>query len=444
MIYIFSSYNEEYLLFLTVATLLFFVFEVNYVLLIYKDTIKKLFESSVALYAVTICAVLKKISLSMRYSIVNLNNADVIFMVSSIVIIILSIICIKKLNEKIVLSAVMPIILMLVFINNVMFLFMLTFSVFFYILRAVNLTLSEKKKRENKLDVGCFRPLLYSMKIGVMFYNNRGEILICNPKIIYLTRKINGRFYNDARKNRDVWLKNKIREVDGKIYKAVTNDRKNYHELVLYDITEEMSLNGQIKENNEKIAEENESVLKALRDAEKIGKITFERKVFHKIHDYMGSKLCVIERMIKENPNRDINELISVISELKIPVHNAELSAKKEIEELNEELLKIDMNINFSGYFNKNAQTSADVIAIIRESVINAVRHSESDTIYIYSDEKTLVIENSIDTKTEITEGNGMRIIKKKAESMGAKCAFEISDKFIVKISYGEAWNVVK
>ena len=34
MIYIFSSYNEEYLLFLTVVALLFFIFEVNYVLLI--------------------------------------------------------------------------------------------------------------------------------------------------------------------------------------------------------------------------------------------------------------------------------------------------------------------------------------------------------------------------------------------------------------------------
>jgi len=288
---------------------------------------------------------------------------------------------------------------------------------------------------------------------GVCFYEDDGRVYLVNDAMDKLTQSLVGQhLYNGARlwqivKSRSMPLSKENRaivEIGSKTYgfsrhENEVNAQKLY-ELIAVDITEEAEQNRQLERKNAALEQLNRVLDEYNAN---LADIVREREIVQsktKIHDDMNVLLISTMNSI-ENYSRAASEQIvkmwnSNIIELQ---KDTEPYRKNPLETLETLAESLGVTLEFTGVFPKENETARLLITAVSECMINAIRHAGAKTIFVTSNEKSVVITNDGKApENEIAEGGGLTNLRRRAEKQGAQMFIESTPAFRLTIYYAK------
>ena len=298
-------------------------------------------------------------------------------------------------------------------------------SMFDFIIKKVNLY-SLKVSLDN-LDGG----LIITDKRQVPAYINKSFLNYLSKKGISQHQKKNQlmqQLTKGAEKVADSsWL---IREGDD-YYLLKEKDDASSGELLLLNVSSEMALEHELRQVNEDLTKEQNTLIEALDELKKIERIKERERVRGIVHDSFAEEVSFIHQIIinpKTNDLRPLKELVK-----KDPFK--EEAEVKDIKELIEEYQLLNVNIILKGSFGKFPHQKV-ALAVIKEGIDNAIRHGNavnvSITILQGEGYYSIEIKNDGKIPTEFAMHNGLTNLKASLEGIKGSLSIEKHPAFIL------------
>ncbi len=272
---------------------------------------------------------------------------------------------------------------------------------------------------------------------GILFLNKNGNIVLINntmQKILNELNIKNNYFVNLIQKSfykiEDVYL---IKSLN-KVYEF---KRKNKQELILTDVTDIYNLQEKEKKQNKIITENNEKILDAIKNIEKIEKEKSLLQIKNEYHDLFGYKLALFTKYLEQEQTdiEDINFLLDSVYEDK----SLKLSSSKKLDNLVKMYHIIGIEIIINGNLPQKESIAAIFFEIIREAITNAVIHADSKNINITITSSLEKIEMTItndgkEPPQTIHENEGIKGMKRKLATINGTLIINTFPNYTLKV----------
>lgn len=213
-------------------------------------------------------------------------------------------------------------------------------------------------------------------------------------------------------------------------------------EVTASDINEEYVLSKKIEEQNILINKNNEELAWTIDNLEMIEKEEQTLKIKNKFHDLLGQNLSVLQAYLNQDENNIEDE--AGFSEIKFMIKRmfTELSDGDDAKENLNNLIRVNKNIGIDvivdGKLPEDSEKSRVLFEVIREAVTNAVRHAQSDKVYVCIDNKAdgitmTITNNGLKSKPLISESEGIRGMRRKIQSLNGSFSVTTEPEFIIK-----------
>lgn len=311
------------------------------------------------------------------------------------------------------------------------------FSVIIIIVFLVFLYFNKKRN----MEAFVIKNVIDYSKIGIMVLNKKGKIVLEN-EIMF-----NFRYNNNIDENYIENIKNICNERAGKDYILIKDNEvylfefsNNNSYILRYDITEEYMLHREIEEKN-KILEENiEKTLWTIENMEEIEREKSLQKIKSKYHDIIGQNLSILHQYLINNKNskEDIEDIKFMINKMFVDIEDTE-DPFFNLENLIKVHKNLGIDILIRGALPDDEEKGTAFFEIIREAVTNAIKHANSNKIYIDitndSNNTVMIIKNNGRKPKEIIiEHDGIRGMKRRVEKIHGKIFINTQDTFEIKV----------
>lgn len=241
---------------------------------------------------------------------------------------------------------------------------------------------------------------------------------------------------NIAKKSEEQLNGNFVVKVDDKYFMFSIN--KN--EIIAFDVTEEYNLQNELNEQNKKIERNNKELIEGIENIEELEREKNLLKLKNKYHDVLGQNLSVLQQYLnKQNISQEsFEEIKFMIKKMFVDIEDTDDP------NLNlENLIKIHKNngtnINVIGKLPQDKDVAKVFFEVIREATTNAIKHAGSTNIFVeikeVLEETSMVIKNDGKKPNEfITENDGIRGMRKKANKINASFYIETVPEFSVNL----------
>lgn len=261
-----------------------------------------------------------------------------------------------------------------------------------------------------------------TMPMGLCFYYDYGMPVLVNDLMNELCIKItgkplqNGQFFAEN-------VSGKVVKIGEEFYKF-TNEKieikkKNVSQLTAINVTELYKYSEDLEEENSRLRDMNDR----LREYEKnVEELTRNEEILNakiRIHDNLGGILLETKLAVK-NGRQDYTELIEKWKNTVNFLQNTDDADNKT--DYNSELKKTAEALGVSLIINGDINGNRLYISAVKESVVNAVKHSDAKQITVFEEQdKLAVITDGRLQKDGIKESGGLLNLRKMAELNGYK-----------------------
>lgn len=272
---------------------------------------------------------------------------------------------------------------------------------------------------------------------GIMFLDENKNIILINNIMSDILKKL-----NIKKDYIDDLIKKCIENIDNG-YLLKCNDKAyllkilNDKEISLIDITELYKLQEQEKLQNKEIKDNNQKILDAINNMEKIEKTKNLLKIKNEYHDIMGHRLALFTKYLEQNP-KDVKNILFLLDSIDEDF-NPKLSSDYKLNNLVNMYQVIGINIIVKGGFPPNEKVSNIFFEIIRESVTNAIIHADSKNIKVtitqYLDRIEMIITNDGKKPSHtIYENEGIKGMRRKLAIINGSLNISTDNYFSLKV----------
>ena len=237
-----------------------------------------------------------------------------------------------------------------------------------------------------------------------------------------------------------------VRTKDGKIWdfhrNVLTIEHSEIHELIAYDVTRQYELNGELEEQNQRLARINERLRRYSREVEQI---TAENEILTakiKVHDNVDRSLLAFRSYLAQSPAERNREQLLLLWRYTIEV------LKNEADNVEQQdrwglLLKaaqaVDVTIVREGELPESEKEKNILIAALHECLTNTVKHANGNELYvaIQSGDTSILAEltnNGDPPQGRIEENGGLKNLCRTIEAAGGIMRIESSPRFVLQV----------
>ena len=198
-------------------------------------------------------------------------------------------------------------------------------------------------------------------------------------------------------------------------------------EVSLIDITELYKLQEQAKLQNKKIKANNEKILDAINNIEKIEKTKNLLKIKNEYHDIIGHRLALLTKYL-EQERKDAKSILFLLDSI-YEDFDFKLSSDEKLKNLVKIYQVIGINIIVKGKLPIDEKIANIFFEIIREAVTNAIIHADSKNIKViitqYLDRIEMIITNDGKKPSSIIyENDGIKGMRRKLTLINGRLCF--------------------
>ena len=299
--------------------------------------------------------------------------------------------------------------------------------------RALLLHMKDAKTRNSNITERSISQAMDVQHDGILFYDEKGKILLINKSMLELMKDFSGRYYRNANTFWQEFSKDKEKEGyiyrsnEGKIWQisrtSIEENKKEINQIIAIDITSKEDLRI-IIEKTEEIYEE-ELLSKAWSD----------------IHTILGHRISLLQRYLHNKEDIDLDEIKKQIEDLSIEIphiNQEDYNFEELYLDLKNSFDSLGVNIKREGEFPEEYHLADFYLELIAEGVINAVRHASAKNIFIklqVNSHTPLIITNDgKEAPLKIDWGGGLSELNRKAEMLDYCIKIKTRPNFTLKL----------
>ena len=272
---------------------------------------------------------------------------------------------------------------------------------------------------------------------GIMFLDDNGDIVLMNNLMSDILKEL-----NIKKDYIDNLIKKCTENVDNDYILKCNNGvylLKIFYdkEVSLIDITELYKLQEQAKLQNKKIKANNEKILDAINNIEKIEKTKNLLKIKNEYHDIIGHRLALLTKYL-EQERKDAKSILFLLDSI-YEDFDSKLSSDEKLKNLVKIYQVIGINIIVKGNLPVDEKIANIFFEIIREAVTNAIIHANSKNIKViiaqYLDRIEMIITNDGKKPSSIIyENDGIKGMRRKLTLINGSLNISTENYFVLKI----------
>lgn len=311
------------------------------------------------------------------------------------------------------------------------------------------------KTKNDYLSRNSIKEAVDHMKVGIMFAETSGVIVLRNSKFFEISNAIfaetvlNAVDFIEALKkhpNSEIYESLGIilfRTDDDITYRISTKKIKiksdDMYEILISDVSETLDEIRLIIDRTVDLNCENKRLKKELEQIHKLSRESELKRIKINLHDSFGHRISLFQSAIKrEKP--DYNALSTImngmLSDLK---PNTKLSPFYKLEELVITFANFGVEISVDGDLPKEMHLADNIVDIFKEATTNAIVHGKSKKIKLEINQEisyySIVISNVLSRRLEsITEGSGLGFIRNRISQLNGKMDIQYGNAFVLNI----------
>lgn len=272
---------------------------------------------------------------------------------------------------------------------------------------------------------------------GIMFLDDNGNIILMNNVMSSILKELNIQEHY-----LDNLLKRCTENMDNDYILKCNNGvylLKIFYdkEVSLIDITELYKLQEQAKLQNKKIKANNEKILDAINNIEKIEKTKNLLKIKNEYHDIIGHRLALLTKYL-EQERKDAKSILFLLDSI-YEDFDSKFSSCDKLNNLIKMYQVIGINIILEGKLPLEEKVANIFFEIIREAVTNAIIHADSKNIKViinkYLDRVEMIITNDGKKPNSIIyENEGLKGMRRKLTLINGTLNIFTDNGFILKV----------
>ena len=313
-------------------------------------------------------------------------------------------------------------------------------TIYFTILLDIYILLSfsyEKLFKKEYISVLSVKNGIDLSDTGIMFLDDNGDIVLMNNLMSDILKDL-----NIKKDYIDNLIKKCTENVDNDYILKCNNGvylLKIFYdkEVSLIDITELYKLQEQAKLQNKKIKANNEKILDAINNIEKIEKTKNLLKIKNEYHDIIGHRLALLTKYLEQEP-KDAKSILFLLDSI-YEDFDSKLSSDEKLKNLVKIYQVIGINIIVKGKLPIDEKIANIFFEIIREAVTNAIIHADSKNIKViiaqYLDRIEMIITNDGKKPSSIIyENDGIKGMRRKLTLINGSLNISTENYFVLKI----------
>ena len=273
---------------------------------------------------------------------------------------------------------------------------------------------------------------------GIMFLDDNGDIVLMNNLMSDILKNLNIKkdYINNLIKKCTENVDNDyILKCNNRVYLLKIFYDK---EVSLIDITKLYKLQEQAKLQNKNIKANNEKLLDAINNIEKIEKTKNLLKIKNEYHDIIGHRLALLTKYLEQD-NKDAKSILFLVDRI-YEDFDSKLSSNEKLKNLVKIYQVIGINIIVKGNLPVDEKIANIFFEIIREAVTNAIIHADSKNIEViikkYLDRIEMVITNDgKGPKHTIYENEGIKGMRRKLTLINGSLNIGTDNCFVLKVT---------
>ena len=333
-------------------------------------------------------------------------------------------------------------------------------AILFWFIRSISVAMFCYRDIKANLSALSIKIAMDSLHTGVVFCEEDGFILLANMQMQQLMIALtgaahrNGRYFYELLTLGEVEPGCEISRIEGQSVYLLPNGtawkfsahelhagRNKYFQLTAAEVTERWKLTALLRRENDELLGRQKELNKTISNLHTLTREIETQKAKMRTHDIIGERLSLLLRSVRGEQNHDL-ELLRIsshglIDDLK-NIHNKPLP-QDEIDSLTQTFGSVGVEILLNGKIPVDIEKGQLIVDIVREAITNAVRHGFATQVCVKitdSEEscKMQVTDNGRPPSGEITEGGGIRGMRKKVESSGGTVIVTTRPRFVLTV----------
>jgi hypothetical protein len=200
-------------------------------------------------------------------------------------------------------------------------------------------------------------------------------------------------------------------------------------ELSFHDVSEELSLNTELKFVNASLAGEEKDLTTSLNELKKLARGQEKERLRGLVHDTFAEEVSFVHQILMNPSTNDLRPLKSLIREGFVDGKANGMT----LEDIEEFYRLIGIHFENEGDFSSCPDKSL-FLEVVHESIDNAIRHGEASSITVTSSTKDghffLKVSNDGKIPANLTFHNGLSHLKESLKKKGGNLAIETKPVF--------------
>lgn len=305
--------------------------------------------------------------------------------------------------------------------------------------------------RDTHLTPDAIRQTVDRLPTGLMFSEPDGTVLLANPIMTELCRKLTGELLSDAGR---FWrfIEKKapdrlIHTADGETWQLakspITLDGREYDQITAVDMTEQYRVTEQLSQMNRHLKEVQDR-MKAV--AAKERGLVAEREIMNArmtVHNRMGAVLLSGKYYLDHPENVKEEELLRLLE-----FNNHFLLGEVEQPESEADPLRdairtaerVGVTVEIQGTLPESEMARRVIAQAVDQCAANTVRHAKGDRLNVVIKDKGSYLtasfsNNGIPPERPVTETGGLAVLRKTVEDSGGSMSIQSEPTFLLSIS---------
>ncbi len=319
----------------------------------------------------------------------------------------------------------------------------------------------EQHNKKQSSETYCIIQALNTLPIGILFYDEKGDIHLKNDKMQELLFAFSKKKYHNGKK---LWDELKKEQTTYSTYKkagenfllkaknetwqltknTITINNITFFEITAIEVSELMQTHHLLLQEREILIAQNKEAKLLRKKQKELHKEREYIRIRTQVHDVLSQRLTAIQRISQNSDFTDYTDLLSLSKDTIAQIKTRQGGNASELfGDMYFFFRKIGLSIELLNALPEENTISFLILAVLREACTNAIKHAGATKVYvkIKSKEDNYRIEitnNGTSPKQGLVEGGGLFGIRSRVENAGGVLKVEVIPKFSLIITIGK------
>ena len=342
----------------------------------------------------------------------------------------------------------------------------LFFAMGFWLFRALNHLLLYHRQRRSSLSAFSIKEAVDTMDFGILFFRadgpSEGQVLLTNRKMQELMYTLTGKRICSGRvfcelltsgqtnaccRKEDFSSLTVYRFPDGTLWRFDLTSCQvkdmNCDLVIASDTTQYLQTTEQLYGQNQALEQRNRELKTMLRNLESTCRTEETLRAKTRVHDLLGQQISLILRSVREHREPDEALLQAFANGLPRDLRNTPDACRHSLRSVARSFKNLGVSVEIQGELPQPQKLQKAFYEIATEAMTNAVHHGYATEIVISFTHTDgcwglRIRDNGSVKEGEISEGGGLREMRRKIRELGGSFSYAASPHFTITISVPE------